>query len=317
MSNYIPLSEKDTLQLDAHTINFKSKNPNSQRFRWSTGDTTSSLIIAKSGWYSLIEVDKNGCVGQSKIYVSLWCKPLYHIPLSISDSIINCTSSNLYSKNKNYKSYQWSNGDTRNFTTAQKSGLLTLYEVDKNGCKNIDSVYVRLINNEISIAPDTILCNVRIQDTLKLNLTNWYRKTNYNYFNDLKNQVNTTTIFVTNTNSLKWTGFAALKSDPNIKCPISGIITPYLTYPRLVNRFTDTINATTNTVKPAVLSKQYSRYTWSNGETAFTTQINNSGNYWFRHSNDIGCSQTDSFISLESIFHFHLKSLPSLDQKSF
>ena len=27
----------------------------------------------------------------------------------------------------------------------------------------------------------------------------------------------------------------------------------------------------------------------------FHTRINNSGNYWFRHSNDLGCSQTDTF----------------------
>jgi hypothetical protein len=66
-------------------------------------------------------------------------------------------------------------------------------------------------------------------------------------------------------------------------------------YPRLVNKLTDTILATKSALKPSVIDKKYTNYTWSNNDSTWTTNFTNSGNYWFRQMDSVGCTQTDTF----------------------
>jgi hypothetical protein len=232
------------------------------------------------------------------VYVKFGCKPSKHIPLSTIDTLIACSSLKLTSKNKKYKSYRWNTGDTTLYTNINKSKLVVLRETDTKGCVNFDTVYVRILKDEISQAPDTSLCNVKANDTLKLNLNNWFGKSDYNFYNRSKIQISTADVFIKNSTSKKWTGLAALKSNTSLKCPVSGNIYPSVVYPRLVNKLTDTILATKSALKPAVVDKKYTtypNYLWSNGDTTWTTNFNNSGNYWFKQMDSVGCSQTDTF----------------------
>jgi len=276
------LYSRDTIVVYSGSFLLQSKNTKIENYYWSTGERSEKIVVKSSGNYSLLELDSFGCRAEDNIVVYF-------------KRVIGCNRVRLESPISPKVKVKWSTGDSTNYLEVLKSGIVTLTLTDSNANKTYDTTFVQLVNEEISIARDTILCNVMFQDTLKLNLTNWFRNTDYNYYNNSKDQVNTTNNFINKIGSINWSGFAALKSNPNVKCPISGQITPYLSYPRLVNKFTDTIKTITNTLKPAILSKQYSKYTWSNGETAFTTKFNNSGKHWFRHSSDTGCSQTDSF----------------------
>ena len=248
----------------------------------------SNWTTITSGWEYSIAMKKTPC----KIILSNKSK---HKKLAASDTLTACSSLKLTTKNKKYKSYRWNTGDTTLYTSVNKSRLVTLRETDSKGCVNIDTVYVRLLKDEISQAPDTSICSVKANDTLKLNLINWFGKADYNFYNRLKIQSTNADVFIKNSASKKWTGLAALKSNTAVKCPVSGNIYPSVVYPRLVNKLTDTILTTKSALKPSVVDKKYTKYTWSNNDTTWTTNFNNSGNYWFKQMDSVGCSQTDTF----------------------
>ena len=101
-----------------------------------------------------------------------------------------------------------------------------------------------------------------------------------------------------NSASKKWTGFVALKSNTSLKCPVSGNIHPSVVYPGLLSKTTDTLLTSKTALKPTIVDKKYTTYPyylWSNGDTTWTTNFNNSGSHWFKQTDSIGCSQTDTF----------------------
>ncbi len=258
-----------------------------------------------SKWIS-IQLGNNFTIGLTRYFIKLnkatLCKPTNHIKLVNNDTLNNCTSLKLTSKNKSYSKYRWSTGDSSLSTVVAKSGLVTLRETDSKGCVNIDSVYVRIVKDEISQAPDTFLCNVKANDTLKLDLQNWFDNANVMYFDQAKNPVSTVNFFIKAGINKTWTGFAALNSYPSLKCPIKGLVNASVVYPRLANKSTDTIKTVATLVKPSILDAKYNKYRWSTGDTTRNITLQNSGSYWYAHYwnatiNGVGryCYQVDSF----------------------
>jgi alpha-tubulin suppressor-like RCC1 family protein len=212
-----------------------------------------------------------------------------------SDTISSCNSLKLTSKNKKYVSYNWSTGDTTLSSTITQSGLVTLRETDSKGCVNIDTVYVRIIKDELSTAPDTNVCNVKANDTLKLNLSNWFNNSDFYFYDKAKIQTQTADIFIKNSASKKWTGFVSPKNQTSLKCPISGMVYPSVVYPNLLSKTSDTLITIRSLTKPVVNDKKYTKYQWSNGDSTITTSFNASGNYWFKQTDSVGCYQIDTF----------------------
>jgi alpha-tubulin suppressor-like RCC1 family protein len=274
----------------------KSQNINILRYSWSNGSKDSTLKIKQSGTYSLYELDSNGCTSYDTINIELIkCRPNKHIEISTFDTLTACTSLKLTSKNKKYSSYKWSTGDTTLSSTITQSGLVTLRETDSKGCVNIDSVYVRIIKDEVSTAPDTSLCNVKANDTLKLNLSNWFKNSDFYFYDKAKIQTQTADMFIKNSASKKWTGFASPKNQTSLKCPVSGMVYPSVVYTNLLSKTTDTLITTRSLIKPVINDKKYTKYQWSNGDSTFTTSFNASGIYWFKQTDSVGCYQIDTF----------------------
>ena len=230
-----------------------------------------------------------------KAFYSENCIPLEHNKLSSEDTILGCSEVKLKSKNKKYVKYIWSNGDSATSSIIGQTGLVTLTELDSFGCKNKDSVFINLINNKVSIAPDTTICGVKLMDSMQLDLSKWFNNEDYYFYDKQKNQSEYANFFVKNNKRLKWVGFVSDKNNSTLKCPVSGNIYPSVVYPRLVNKLTDTILTTKSALKPSVVDKKYTHYTWSNNDTTWTTNFTNSGNYWFKQMDSVGCSQTDTF----------------------
>jgi hypothetical protein len=230
------------------------------------------------------------------------CKPANHKKLTTSDSLTACTSLKLTSKNKKYSSYKWSTGDTTVSITIKKSGLVNLRETDSKGCVNIDTVYVRIIKDEISTAPDTNLCDVMSNDTLKLNLSNWFNNSNFYFYDKAKVQIQTADMFIKNSATKKWTGFASPKDQTSLKCPISGMVYPSVVYPQLIGKVSDTVFSISSKIRASISDSKYDKYYWSNGDQTATSSYLNSGNYWYAHYwftpiNGVNkyCYQLDSF----------------------
>ncbi len=229
--------------------------------------------------------------------VLLCSKPKNPRHVELTSSLVTCASeTNLISKNnaKSYSFRNWSNGELSNSTKVSKSGLYWIYEASNLYC-NIDSVYVRIIKDEISTAPDTNICNVRANDTLKLNLSNWFNNSDFYFYDKSKVQTQTADIFIKNSASKKWSGFVSPKNQTSLKCPVGGIIYPSVVYPNLLSKTTDTLITTKSLVKPVINDKKYTKYQWSNGDSTFTTSFNASGIYWFKQTDSVGCYQIDTF----------------------
>lgn len=227
--------------------------------------------------------------------------------LSTTDTLTSCStqsiSSKIYALNKTNTIYGWSNGAKTQKITVNNSGWVKLTERDTLvGCTNRDSVYVRIIKDEIFTAVDTNICNVQKNTILHIDLNKWFRDTNfYFYSNDNYNssvkfkQITTAKISVTKSAIYQWKGFVSPKSNPSLMCFISGKVKPAIVYPRLVTKNTDTILSTKSMVKPIISDKRYTSYLWSNNSKTRTTNLYQSGQHWFKQSDNFGCSQTDSF----------------------
>lgn len=270
-----------------------------------TNYNTPNKIGSDSNWI-IIQAGNNYSIGLVKfqpkpIQVTL-CKPTNHIKLTTFDTLTACISQKLTSKNKSYVKYRWSTGDSSISTIVSKSGLITLRETDSKGCVNIDTVYVRILKDEISQASDTFLCNVRTKDTLKLSLSQWFKNAHVSYFDQSRKPVNSANYFIKESFNRTWNGFASPISSPSLKCPIKGNINASVLYPRLVSKTTDTLKIAGTSINPAVTDAKYNKYRWSTGDTTKNISLQNSGNYWFAHYwnatiNGVGryCYQMDSF----------------------
>jgi alpha-tubulin suppressor-like RCC1 family protein len=255
---------------------------------------TKNAIVFGTNDKFLITDSKNQLVGGGR-YWEFLMDTINHKKLTTSVTLTACTSLKLTSKNKKYSSYKWSTGDTTLSSTIAQSGLVTLRETDSKGCVNIDSVYVRIIKDEVSTAPDTSLCNVKANDTLKLNLSNWFKNSDFYFYDKAKIQTQTADMFIKNSASKKWTGFASPKNQTSLKCPVSGMVYPSVVYTNLLSKTTDTLITTRSLIKPVINDKKYTKYQWSNGDSTFTTSFNASGIYWFKQTDSVGCYQIDTF----------------------
>jgi 2',3'-cyclic-nucleotide 2'-phosphodiesterase (5'-nucleotidase family) len=229
--------------------------------------------------------------------VLLCSKPKNPKHFHLDDEKLSCNDSTLQSKNslsRAYKFVNWSTGDKTIKTTVPSAGLYWVYESSNDYC-NIDTINVVFVSRLISQAKDTSLCNVQSNSTLKLDLVKWFGKTDFDYYNNGKIKVTTADILVKNSTTRKWKGYAALKTNTSVKCAISGDVYPTVVYPRLVGKTKDTIVTNKFALKPFIVDKTYNKYNWSNGDTTFSTSIKNSGQYWFKHSSNRGCTQTDTF----------------------
>ncbi|MCS7073407.1 MAG: T9SS type A sorting domain-containing protein, partial [Bacteroidia bacterium] len=102
-------------------------------YQWSTGQTTSSILVYDSGQYSVTVTNQAGCTGTS---------PLFTVTEHPAPPIPTITvSGNLLSTNSPAISYQWYlngapiNRASSNTYTALISGTYTVQITDSNGCK--------------------------------------------------------------------------------------------------------------------------------------------------------------------------------------
>lgn len=216
-----------------------------------------------------------------------------HKAMSAVDTVVSCTVTKLTTKNaKLYNSRVWNTGDTTLFINVTKSGYYWIKESNALYCK-VDTVYVKLVNDVAPLVVNAPLCNVKVNDTLRI--VN-YIGTGYIFYDKFKVKADTAKFFVkAGAKSLAWSGFISTTMEPNVKCPIRVNVLPGIVYPYIVGNNTDTISATKTAIRPYFKDKNYTKYLWSNGDTTEISNLSLSGKYWFKRTNPFGCSQTDTF----------------------
>jgi photosystem II stability/assembly factor-like uncharacterized protein len=151
-------------------------------YKWSTGETTSSIKVTKPGTYTLWAAH-NECDSSTSKPIIASFYPKSSLTLKLSDTTGLCEGDTVsLSVLEKFKSYKWSNGDTNSSTTIYKSGKYSVMAIDSNGCVISDSVTIKfapLPEAIIDVSGKTDFC---IGDSVLLTSRKIYPK--YQWFKD-------------------------------------------------------------------------------------------------------------------------------------
>jgi hypothetical protein len=133
-------------------------------YRWIHGNTTSSVTGATAGTYSVVVMDKNGCLLIDSTTVSsitgfttgVSSTPYYSCPTAYGSATVTITNGT-----PPY-TYSWSPGGQTNATaTGLTAGYYYVTSSDSNGCMGYDSVLVDSVNRNLGlyIIPTPYYCS--------------------------------------------------------------------------------------------------------------------------------------------------------------
>lgn len=102
--------------------------------KWSTGDTTSTIVVKTSGSYTITVLDTNGCQHVSDPFV-LTVRPIPAPVITANRNTTICIDEMVkLSAPRGYARYEWSNGSTDADITVGEAGTYTVHVVDDFGC---------------------------------------------------------------------------------------------------------------------------------------------------------------------------------------
>jgi hypothetical protein len=127
-----------------------------QSYVWSTGDTSSTIMITNPGIYSVTVTGAEACPGIAILEVLV----ADSIPLMILGDTMRCMGdSSLLSASGTWSEYVWSTGDTTNQIMAVVPGTYSLAVINEAGCR--DTAYINTSsfpNTIVQIEGNTSLC---------------------------------------------------------------------------------------------------------------------------------------------------------------
>jgi gliding motility-associated-like protein len=268
LGNDTNLCSGSTVLLDATTAN--------ANYEWQDGSTNPTFMVRTAGTYSVV-VTINGCGNRDSIAVGYINPPIFYI----GGDTAYCGSFNrILTAGIPYTI--WSNGDTALSIAIDSPGV---YWGSIAGCNNILKDSIVIYENTIphvNIGNDTILC---AGDTLTLSALTL--DANYLWQDG---SVNAT--FVISAPGVYWV-------DVTVKgCTKSDSITIDQLRPPSISLANDTTICQDSTLALTVYA-MFSQYHWSNGDTASSILVNQSGQYTVTVSNTCGSTIASENITLE------------------
>lgn len=145
----------DTILCENNTLTLDVGNAGTS-YSWSTGETTSSIVVSAAGEYSII-VQNSYCYSYDTILVSYQTYPV----VGLGDDLHICIGySTTLSTAYNGALYSWSTGETTQSIDVNTTDEYWLI-VDMNHCRDTDTVFVRVdplpefeLGEERSICPE-------------------------------------------------------------------------------------------------------------------------------------------------------------------
>jgi hypothetical protein len=105
------------------------------RYRWSTGDTTRTIVVRAAGSYDVTVTTDRGCIGSSSSVV-VRVSPLPTPAIVVDGRVPLCPGSTATLRADGaYAQYRWSTGDTTATITVDAQGEYSLTVIDSNGCE--------------------------------------------------------------------------------------------------------------------------------------------------------------------------------------
>ncbi len=119
------------------------------KYLWSTGDTTQSISINKSGKYKVLMTYYGRCADSIEINVDELPSP--KVKILGNNQLCNVESTSL-SVDNDFLRYLWNNGQITKSITVSAPGKYSVTVTDTNGCTNSDTI--EIVKREINIGLD-------------------------------------------------------------------------------------------------------------------------------------------------------------------
>lgn len=249
---------------------------NYQSYLWSTGATTSSIIVTTPGNYLVTVTAANNCKGIDSLPVQVFSSPTPDIE---GDLVLCPGETTSIRLSQTYRSYLWSNGSTTSSIQFNQSGPVTVKVMDANGCSGKDSVNVTRVTNPIpSIQGPNSLC---AGDTVDLSGGLGYKHYRWSTGDTLSD------ILITRGGAftLTVTDFNGCMGDTNLTVQLLANPKPVITGDKVICSGTRAnLDATPG----------YSTYNWSNGRNTSDISVNTPGLYILEVMSANGCFNRDS-----------------------
>ncbi|MBI5219199.1 MAG: T9SS type A sorting domain-containing protein, partial [Bacteroidia bacterium] len=112
---------------------------NGAHYLWNTGDTTSAIITAYSGQYSVTVTGSTGCTASDTIMLVI--NPEFIVNLGPDTFLCNNSPVTITINNAGLI-YLWNTGSTQQSITVNTAGYYSVTVTDNNGCNAADSIQV-------------------------------------------------------------------------------------------------------------------------------------------------------------------------------
>lgn len=128
---------KPTTLCDGSSVGLKASG--GRNYRWSTGDTSSLIVVSKQGWYKVASSDPAGCYGEDSIYVTVAPAPI--ISMTPDGTISLCPGDTITVVASPASNYYWSTGDTTQSIRISSAGSYYVSTMNDN-CPGISTLLV-------------------------------------------------------------------------------------------------------------------------------------------------------------------------------
>ncbi|MFK7968720.1 MAG: T9SS type A sorting domain-containing protein [Bacteroidia bacterium] len=135
------------------------------RYRWSTGDTTPSLLVRRSGEFWVEVTGANGCTARDT--VETFAIPGPSISVIASGPLVFCEGDSVILDGGDHVDYLWNGQLGGQFFIVRESSTNILVATDSTGCGNSDTVEVVVRPSRMERIPNTFLCK---GDTIEITL---------------------------------------------------------------------------------------------------------------------------------------------------
>lgn len=122
-------------------------------YQWSNGASQNPLLVTRTGTYSAVVTDSNGCTAQDTVDVTILAGPAPDLgpDRTICDSVLLDAGTG--------DTYQWSTGSNASTLWVKQAGLYAVTVSNNNGCVDTDTVQLALeISPEAAFTMDTMDC---------------------------------------------------------------------------------------------------------------------------------------------------------------
>ncbi len=238
-----------------------------------SGANSYYYYASKSGSYSVL-IAKDGCCSQA-LSQSIQVQNLYFSNVLGVDTTICGASYNLSASSPIGSKFLWNTGDTSRSITLNNSGVYSIISA-YNGCVVYDTIQIDLKNIIVNLGNDTVVCGKSIiLDAQNAGST-------YKWSDNSTSQ------------TLKVTQTGKYSVDvTNGKCTVSDDI--FVTVDIVSLNLGKDIKTCQTGANPLTLDAgTASLYNWSTGDNTRKITVSNSGDYWCKITDVLGCTAIDS-----------------------